>query len=546
MIRSPTRPAVPESPMQDLNQNLAQLSHAARSAAQKRDWATVNAAAQEFIRQQENHAEGYFLLGLSQKGAQQQLEAKASFEQALQLDGNRHDAAIELADLLVMGRLNGDAKFLVEQFQDRLTNSPRYLDMAGTVMTYCGLQEKAWPLYKRANELQPDIELFQANLAACAVFLGKIDEARQIYDALLAKKPWHQRNHYQLSRLVTATDSTHIEQMKKILFSDNMPPEQNIYLYYAIGKEYEDLGDWKRAFKYYKLGGDAVASVANYSFESDKALIDAAITHCNAEWLANDRATGVTDVAGKTPIFVLGLPRTGTTLAERIISSHSTVHSIGETEFLEFTIRNVSGVFTQEKTNAEVLEAASRADINLIANGYLNGVAYALGEEQFFIEKMPYNFLYIGFIAKAFPDAKIVHLNRHPLDATFAMYKQVFTWAFKFSYTLEDLGSFYIAYSRLMEHWRELLGDRLVELQYETLVSDQEQQTRQLLDNIGLPFEQACLDFQKNKRASATASSVQIREKIHTRSINKWQQFEEQLAPLREQLEQAGIDLSPR
>ena len=158
-----------------------------------------------------------------------------------------------------------------------------------------------------------------------------------------------------------------------------------------------------------------------------------------------------------------------------------------------------------------------------------------------FVDKLPFNFLYLGFICKAFPTARIIHVKRNPMDACFAMYKQVFVGAYKFSYSLENLGRFYEAYTRLAEHWRETLGDRLIELDYEELVTDQEGQTRRLLDSVGLDFDEACLDFDKNRSATATASSVQVRDKIHTRSVNRWRNYEAQLAPLAERLESAGI-----
>ncbi len=526
-----------------MNDNLAQLSTTARAAAQKKDWATVQAAASEIIRQDKNSPEGHFLLGLVEKASHRRVNAIDAFETALQLDDSRYDAAIELADQLIISRRNGDAIALIEKHKGRLGNSPRYLDMAGTVLSAIGMNHEAWPLYQRANELQPDIELFQANLAACGVFVGEIQEARNIYQRLLEKKPWHQRNHYQLARLEKAKDHNHVDQMQKILFSDNMPAEKNIYLYFAIGKELEDLEEWDKAFLYYKKANDAVVSVANYDVSNDEILFDKIVEVCDSDWLNSNTIDRPTDITDKTPIFVLGLPRTGTTLAERIISSHSTVQSLGETEYIEFVLRRESEVQTVERINTDIVEAAAKLDIYEIANGYLNCVEYALGDEPVFIDKLPYNFMYIGFIAKAFPDAKIVHLKRHPLDASFAMYKQVFTWAYKFSYSLESLGRFYIAYTKMMDHWKTLLGDRLIEVAYEDLVSDQENQTRILLGKLGLEFEEACLNFQQNTAASATASSVQVREKMHIRSVRKWKFFERQLAPLIKQLEDAGIDL---
>jgi Sulfotransferase family len=187
------------------------------------------------------------------------------------------------------------------------------------------------------------------------------------------------------------------------------------------------------------------------------------------------------------------------------------------------------------------MAAAAQQDIGRVANGYLNAVRYRLGERPFFIEKLPFNFLYLGFIAKAFPHARLLHLRRHPMDACFAMYKQVFTWAYKFSYNFEALGSYYVAYDRLARHWRALLGERFVEVEYEALVRDQEGQTRRLLQQLQLDFEPACLEFDRNAAASATASSVQVREKIHSRSVQRWKYFERHLQPLRRILENAGI-----
>jgi len=526
-----------------MNMPVEQISLIARGAAQKKDWATVHGAALEILRQDGNSAEGHFLMGLVEKAAQHPAKAVVAFRRSLEIDDNRHDSAVELADQLILSRHSKEAVELIDKYVDRLDNSPRYLDMAATTLSNIGLHHKAWPLYQKAIKLQPDIELFRANLAACAVFVGEIDKAEEMYGKLLKKRPEHQRNHYQLARLKSAKDDEHIRQMLDIVENNGLPRERNIYLYYSIAKEYEDLGEWEQSFHYYKKAGDSVASVANYSVTTDVGLIDAIIETCSAEWLAEGPSDQPTDIVGKTPCFVLGLPRTGTTLTERIISSHSRVQTIGETELVEFALRKVSKVSTQERVNIDIIRAAAKVDIHRIANEYLNLVEYSLGDEPIFIDKLPYNFLFIGFIAKAYPDAKIVHLNRHPLDACFAMYKQVFTWAFKFSYTLDNLADFYIAYSRLMDHWRETLGDRIIDVHYEELVSDTETQTRTLLDRLDLEFEDACLHFEKNKAASATASSVQIRQKAHTKSIDKWKRFEQQLQPLADRLREAGIEV---
>ncbi|MBT5725712.1 MAG: hypothetical protein HOI74_16935 [Gammaproteobacteria bacterium] len=522
--------------------NTEQLSLVGRKAAQARDWRTVEACANELIRLSTSNPEGYFLKGLVEKAAQHPNVASEAFEKVLSLDSTRYDAAIELASQLVISLRNTEAISLLERYTGSLSNSPRYLDMAGTIYTDIGLSSFALPLYQKANKLQPGIDLFMANLAACSIFLGKIKDARDIYLSLLEKNPHHQRNHYQLSRLERVTDNNHIVQMKNVLEQTNLPAHRNIFVYYALAKELEDLEQWDESFHYYKMAGDAVTTVSNYDVGKDELLIQTIMDTCTPEWLADRKASSPIDPNDKAPIFVLGLPRTGTTLTERILASHSSVESIGETKYLESIMRTLSGIPSVEKMTPEMIEALAPMDATSIAKGYLDAVSYLLGDKKLFIEKLPYNFLYIGFIIKAFPKAKIVRLKRNPMDSCFAIYKQPFTWAYKFSYNLDDLGRYFVAHDRLFNHWRDLIGDQLIEVEYESLVNDSENQTRALLDRLGLDFEEACLNFDQNETASTTASSVQVREKIHSRSVLRWKRFEKQLDPLRDYLDAAGVD----
>lgn len=525
-------------PEQLAKKELARLSKRARSAAVQGDWLTVKDCAAEILRHNVRYPEGHFLAGLAERAAGRTTEAAQAFECALRLDATRYDAAIELASQLRQLGRHGDALQLLKAHESRLNNSPMYLDLAGTIYSRLGLHEHAAPLYERANQLQPGVDLFEANLAACRVYLGQTDKAIQAYERLLARFPTHQRNHYQLSRLRTAKDEKHVDQMKEVLRSTGLTPDKNIFLYYAIGKELEDLEKWDEAFHYYSRAGDAVTGVANYDVGTDLELIDQIIRTCSAAWLSDEPARVPADRCAATPIFIVGLPRTGTTLAERIVSSHSQVESAGETFFLPTTLLRLSGIESQGQMTAAVIEAAGRRRAKAIGGDYLRAVAYRLEGKPLFIDKFPENFLYLGFIAKALPEAKIVHLRRNPMDTCFAMYKQSF---FRYAYSLDDLGRYYVAYDRLRKHWQEVLGERIVELRYEALVIDQEQETRHLLDRLGLDFDPACLEFDRNVTAVATASAVQVREKMHTGSVDKWKRFAGHLQPLRERLESAGI-----
>jgi tetratricopeptide (TPR) repeat protein len=522
---------------------LQKLSSVARQAWKTRDWATVDSCAAEILRRDAQSAEGHFLYGLVCKAAQKPAIATRAFDTALQLDPSRYDAAIELAGQHSIGRRNAEAAALIARYENRLSNSPRYLDTAGTVYVEIGLPERAWPLYCKANELQPGIDLFMANLASCGVYLGKIEEARAIYVSLLEKRPNHRRNHYYLARLGKAEDDSHIRQMKRVLAESKLPEDKNVFIYYALGKELEDLGRWAEAFEYYRKAGDAVSVVANYDIAADVAIIDRLIEVCDKNWLEAGKVLDPDIYPGRTPVFIVGLPRTGTTLTERIVSSHSRVTSLGETQFMQMMIRRVSGIKSIESMNADMIAGAAARDVTVIGRGYLDAVAYRLGSEPMFIDKLPYNFLFLGFIAKAYPHARIVHMRRNPMDTCFSMYKQVFTWAYKFSYSLENLGQYFVAYQRLARHWQEVIGARIIDVEYESLVENQEDETRRLLDELGLPFEEACLDFDRNRTASTTASSVQVRQKIHARSVGRWTLFADELEPLKTYLERHGVEV---
>lgn len=512
----------------------------ARRAVQVRDWSQVKACAREILNRQRNSAEGRFLLGLAEKQAGRLEQATNAFSTAIELDEARYDAAVELADQYMhLGRY-GAAAELLARYESRMANSPLYLDRTATIYMNIGFPERAWPLLEKANELQPGVELLQAHMAECAVFIGKIEEAKAIYRKLLEKHPDHQQNHLKLSELVRATDGTHVEQMKGVLQRTGLEPKHNIFLYYALGKELEDLERWDEAFSYYKMAGDAARSESDYDVDTDVVLIDKIIEVCNRGWLNETQRTKVSGNREKTPIFVVGLPRSGTTLTERILSSHSQVESAGESFFMGISIKQESRVRTSDTMNPSVIAAAARNDVGRIADGYLQAIEYRLGDAPMFIEKYPENALYLGFIAAAFPDCRIVLQVRNPMDSCFAMYKQSY---FRYAYSLRDLGRYYVAYDRLIRHWRELLGNRLIEVEYEAMVSDQEKQTRRLLDRLGLAFEESCLSFEQNVAASNTASTVQIREKVHTRSVRRWTRYEKELQSLKEHLVNAGIDV---
>jgi tetratricopeptide (TPR) repeat protein len=526
-----------------MSTNIPQLIAAAGQAMAQKNWLLVQNLADLILRADPQNADGHYLTGTVHRAQRRSSDAIDAFKKGLELDPRRYDIAIQLANSYSITRRNSDAAEILGEYEDHLYDNPHFLDLAGTIYTEIGLSEKAWPLFKRANELQPNIDVFQANLATCAVFLGKVEEARKLYVTLLERFPEHRKNHYQFSRLKKATDLVHVDQMKAILSSSKEKIDRDVPLYFAIAKELEDLELWDECFEYYRKACDAVLSIAKFDAKRDTEIIDTIIDVFNRNWFETKTPAAKPNSA-KTPIFIVGLPRTGTTLVERIVSSHSEVSSLGETLFLQMAMHKMSSLENRPEIDSEMLRELADKDLRPLADNYMQSIAYRLGEEEMFIEKLPFNFLYLGLIAKAWPNARFIHMVRNPIDACFSMYKQVFTWAYRYSYSIEHLGQYYVAYNKLRLHWNEVLGDRVIEVGYENLVHDQEAQTRKLLDRLGLEFEEGCLHFEKNTAPSATASSVQVRSKVHSGSIGKWHRFEKQLAPLKEHLIANGIDVS--
>lgn len=522
--------------------SIAQLSKIARQAIARRDGRTLQEAFQKILHLDSSNSEGYFLKGTFFKVQGKLTESKGAFEQALDIDLGRYDAAVELAELLLASQENARIVKLLKRSEGAMQNSPYYLNLSGEIYSRIGLHDAAWPLFNAANNIQKNAGPIEANLAGSAAKVGEMETAKFFYKKRLVETPEHQRNHFELSRLSQAKDDQHIKQMKSLLRNNGKDGPGNIFFYFALAKEYEDLGNWNDAFKYLKLGNKFAAQQARksgYNVQMDLELIEAIIDTHNKVWI-DDRSD--TPLTSSSPIFITGLPRTGTTLVERIVSAHSKVESVGESFFLDTAIQRAGGAQNYRNITADIVKRAAQKSASDILSDYMAAIEYRRTQTPFFIEKLPLNFLNIGFILKAMPNANLVILDRKPMDACFAMYKQPY---FRFSYDLSWLAAYYVAFDRLRKHWAAIAGERIITVNYEELVHDPEPQIKGLISKLGFEFEPACLDFHLSKTASATASFAQIRRKTHTDSVNKWLKFKTYLQPFAIELEAAGIDTRP-
>ena len=523
-----------------MKNQLHRLIGDARQAIQTKNWRQAQHLCREIIQIFPDNAEGHFIYGIASKASGDIETAISQFKKSLALEENRYDAAIELANLYFIQQKHDQSLLLLEQYESHISKNPTLLDMAGVTFERLGLHERALRCFAAACDLQPTTPIFQEHLASSKVNNGDVDEAISIYEALLKKYPRHQRNHYELSRIRQAKDESHILEMKALAEGLGNQPSRTVFLNYAIGKELEDLNQWEEAFDYYRLAGDAATKASRYDVTKDQEIIQNIMETCDAQWLSNSPVKKPRTGNNSTPIFIVGLPRSGTTLLERCLSNHSAVESAGETFFMQKALFEVSQ--TQERhLSPAVIKDAAEAPPEIIGEAYLKFIKYRLSGTSYFIDKLPENYFNLGFIAKSMPDSKIILMNRNPMDSCFAQYKQSY---FRYAYNLKDLGEYYIAYNNLINHWRDVLGDRIIEVDYEDLVIDNKKVMQETLESLGLDFEIGCTHPEKNTSPVSTASSAQVVEKVHSRSINKWRNFQAQLRPLERRLREADISTS--
>ena len=402
-------------------------------------------------------------------------------------------------------------------------NAPETQDALGAIFGLLGLHEKARQCFLHAVAARPDVPQYLFNLAATERMTGALVAAEANCDAAIALDRHYGLAHYLRSDLrIQSADRNHIDEMEALILEGKLARPSEVMLRFALGKEYEDLDRHDRAFDHVDAGCDLQRRLLAHDHAAEIAEIDRIIQTHTRSWI--DAAPSGYSAAA--PVFVAGLPRTGTTLVERIIASHPAMSSVGETS-----------AFATEMRRA-MKGSPSGGDLADIGRRYVDtATAFQALENVRFVDKTLQNYLYCGLIHAALPAARIILLQRHPMDACWAIYKAHFQGKFAFSYHQVELAEYYLAYRRLCRHWRATLPpDVLLEINYEDIVSDQSAASRRLIDFAGLAWDDEVLRFHESPTPSATASAVQVRRPIYSSSVGKWRHHAERLAPLRARL----------
>ncbi len=481
--------------------------------------------------------EGHFLVGLIAIELKQTSHAVHAFGSVTKLRPDHPAAWAHLARLFMQAGQAARADGALANAVEHNDGNPIVLDLIGSIYGMLGDQEEAGAWIARALHKQPDGIPFLINQANNHMFLDRLDDAEVVLNKVLEQQPSHPNAHWLLAGLRKARNRDHVAVLERLISEDSQNPRALAFLNYALGKEFEDLEDWDNAFAAFARGAAARRTTIDFDEASEIEMYEAFASTFTTSWM-DDGAVGDADPA---PIFVVGQPRTGTTLVERIITSHSEVFSAGELRQFGHCVRRLGDYREPRLQSAKLAELAAQIDPARLGNAYLQMTRKVRGSLPHFVDKLPPNYLFIPLILKALPRAKIVHLQRDPMDACFASFKQLFADAYPHSYDQAEMARHHARYFRLMATWRDRFGDRFFDISYEDAAGNLEPNARALIDFLGLPWEDACLDFHRQTAAVTTASVVQVREPAHTRSVGRWRRYQPQLALMQQTLAAEGV-----
>lgn len=513
------------------------------SMMEKRDFQNAGKLCETVTSQFPDHAEGWVAAAEFFLRVVNPQRALDMIGQAIKLNPENTNWMLLYARCLMEAGNTRETQSVISRIASEHCLSPQQHNVIGMLQARLDNHDKAQAHYELAVSAQPNAVEFLFNLATSQRFLGEINAAEKTLDKILSLDPTdHEAAAMRSSLRKQTTDNNHVDVLKHTLENKALSPTGQVSFCYALAKELEDLETYQESFAYLKRGADLRRSGMAYDVSTDTTIMDQIIRVFSDDFFS-DRTAGNESTE---PIFVIGLPRSGTTLLERILGSHSNVYAAGELGYfgIELTKLTRQKMASGQTDRKQFVRSAAEIDFERLGQNYIQSTRPLTGHTPHFIDKLPFNYLYAGLIHRALPNAKIISLRRHPMDSCYSMYKQLFRDAYPFSYDQQDLAAYYVAYHRLMEHWQSVIPGIIHTVQYENLVKNTEGETRRLLKHCGLDWEEGCLDFHKNTSASTTASATQVRQKVYTSSVGKWQAYQTELAPLKHALEEAGINLS--
>lgn len=474
-------------------------------------------------------------LGLIAKSAKQHAKAEEHFRSAVKRNPQDVQLLVNLADALRLQKKYDDAEQVIANVTDKHPTIAEAQAIHGSIYTDQGQSEKAIPHLSKALRLKPDLLIANERMGIEMAATGEIQQAKQYYQRALAANRKNPLTFYNLALVEHFSENDPLlETMRNQLEEEEMSIEDRMHLYFAFGKIHKDWGQHDEAFRCWTEGNRLKRRTLIYTIEAERQFVSRLKSVFTEELLSKFSKAGC---ASRLPIFIVGMPRSGTTLVEQILAAHPDVYGAGELADLNrianSTLKNVAG----GRSYPESVAAMSREQIRQLGEEYVEALRTLNTDNPRITDKMPVNFFHLGTIALILPHAKIIHCRRNPIDTCVSCFSTLFVRrSCPFAYDLKELGEFYRLYRELMDHWSSLSQISCLDVQYETLVRNQESATKEILSFCDLPWDSACLDFHRSPRPVHTASNIQIRQPVYTHAIERWRRYEHHLGPLREAL----------
>lgn len=482
----------------------------------------------QFLQHNKHHADGMILL--AKIGSELKIFSDAEFllESCIELYPDNLNARIEYCNLLIkIGKFN-KSKPHSKHLLTKQPLNPAYLAAHASSLVGLGEIDNAIEIYQQLlseNQEQPSLHLLKGHALKAS---GRFPQAIEAY-----QKAYHFRASFGDAYWSLANTKTYrfsdseIQTMEDEIQNSAIGIEDKIHIMFALGKAFEDRKNYDRAFEFYAQGNHLKHLKSGYDAGNTDQQIAAQMDYCNTSLFALHEPTGCT---APDPIFIVGLPRAGSTLLEQILASHSQVNGTMELPNILSLVARLKG---QNGDYPRNLHEIDNKYLHSFGEQYLEETRAYRADAPFFIDKMPNNFMHIGLIKLILPNAKVIDARRHPMACCFSGYKQLFAEGQEFTYELASIGRYYQAYEKLMDHWDEVIPGFVLRVQHEDVIEDLENQVKRLLDFCGLPFEQNCIDFHKTERNIKTPSSEQVRQPIYRSGMAQWTHFEQHLKPLK-------------
>lgn len=458
-------------------------------------------------------------------------DAMAHYERALVLNPGHANAHNNLGiALAAQGRI-ADA---ITHYERALVLNPEYADAhnnLGVVLADKGKFSDAMTHYGRVLAINPDHAAVHNNLGNLFKEQGKFDDAMAHYGRAIAIRPDYAEAHLNRAEIKTFhTGDSELAALEALAGREDLPENKALQIHFALAKALDDSGDYVRAFEHLREGNALKRRQINYDEADVLGLFRRISTVFDAGLF--DRFRGEGDPS-PVPVFVLGMPRSGSTLIEQILASHPQIHGAGELTDLETVAGSVADGGDQAVPYPECVPALDGAALRQLGQSYLARLPAPANGKVRIVDKLPLNFLRVGLIRLILPNARIIHTVRHPVDTCVSCYSRLFASGLDFTYDLAELGRYYRCYIELMAHWRSVLPPgAMLDVSYEDVVDDLEGQARRLIDYCGLSWDDCCISFHKTSRPVKTASAVQVRQPLFRSSLQRWRKYEAGLGPL--------------